>query len=160
MENKVIIKGVFDLGYIVELENGKKAELRSVYPVLAILNIKGEEREYFFKEEGEKLIGKTILVNITYEEGDRIWVSQLSREEIREQEIFNKQKKEAAERCKVGEEYKFKIIKDVDWGLICMEVDGYLEAAIMGESELNIGEVVLGEITEITSLGNPIIKLK
>ena len=160
MENKAIIKDVFDLGYLVELENGEQAELRTVYPVLAILNIKGEELECFFKEEGKKLIGKSIQVNITYQEGDRIWVSQLSRDEIKEQEILSKLKKEAAERCKVGEEYNFKVIKNVDWGFICLEVEGYLEAAIMNENELNIGDVIIGEITELTSQGSPIIKLK
>lgn len=159
MENKAIIKDIFDLGYIVELEDGRQAELRTVYAFLSILNIIDDEKEYFFKDKGRKLIGKSILVNIIYEEGDRIQVSQLSRKEVREQEILNKRKKEASERCKVGEEYNFKVIKNVDWGLICMEVDGYLEAAIMGENKLNVGEVIVGEIIKITSLGNPIIKL-
>ena len=159
MENKAIIKDVFDLGYIVELENGRQAELRTVYPVLAILNIKEETLEYFFKGEGKKRIGKRLLVNIISEEGDTIQVSQLSREEIKEQEIRNKQKKEATEKCNIGDEYKFKVVKIVAWGLICEEVDGYLEAVVIGDNELNIGDVIFGEIIEITSLGNPIIKI-
>ncbi|MFT5619057.1 MAG: hypothetical protein ACI85I_002294 [Arenicella sp.] len=59
MENKAIIKDTFDLGYIVELDNGKLAELRA-------LNIKDEELAYPSKKEENKLIGKVISVNIIF----------------------------------------------------------------------------------------------
>ena len=160
MKNKAIIKDVFDLGYIVQLENGKQAELRSLYPVLAISNLKGEVEEYFFKNEGRKLIGKSISVNIAFELDNKIWVSQLSRKEITEQEILHKQKQKAFEKCTVGDEYKFKVSKIVEWGVICKKIECCLEAAILGENELKIGETLIGEIVKKTALGNLIIKPK
>jgi hypothetical protein len=86
-------------------------------------------------------------------------VSQFSREEIKERDELKKLTEQVAKQCDIEEEYEFVVVESVDWGLICRQSNGYLEAAIIGKKELSIGDVFIGRIIEKTSSGNPIIEI-
>ena len=151
MKTKATIIDCFDLGYLLELENGKPAQLR-------VVEMKGEELEYHLKSEEAKLFGKEIIAEIIFEDHEQVVLSQFSKEERDEKERIYKLEQKALEEFQIGQQLKFQVSQEYDWGFICEEIEGFLKAAINEKSGLKVNDNFLGEIIEKTESGYPVIK--
>lgn len=149
-----IIKSKFDLGYIVELENGTKAQLRA-------LDQKGKELELHVAGKEETIYGEIISVYITYQDSEYCSVSQFSPEERSELEAIKKKKQSAINNCKVGDAYTMIIKKDYEWGYLCDQEGGYLSGAIEKPTKLlNVGDRVTATVIGKNKHGAPYLTIE
>jgi hypothetical protein len=148
-----IIEGKFDLGYIIKLPDGSKAELR-------LLEMKGNTLKHHIENNEEALFGTTVSVDIISKSGNLIAVSQFTKQERDEKKEIDKKKAEARKTCKVGEEYIVQVSKEYEWGYVCDQVNGFIEGAVKKPSvNLKVGESINVVVIELTSFGNPVFSI-
>ena len=150
----VTIKSKFDLGYIVEFENGEEAQLR-------VLEQKGRELEYHVSGTEELIYGESITVYITYRDERYCSVSQFSPSERREREELKRMKENARENCEIGNIYTMKIVEDYEWGYLCSQVDGHLSGAIKKPTlQLTLGQQVAMVVVGKNKHGAPYLEVR
>ncbi|WP_020405798.1 hypothetical protein [Hahella ganghwensis] len=148
-----LIKSRFDLGYIVELEDGTEAQLR-------VLEQKGRELELHVAGKEETICGERIPVYVTYQDDKYCSVSQISPEERSEREAIKKRKQSAIDSCETGDVYTMIITKDYEWGYLCDQADGYLSGAIKKPTKLlNIGDRAAATVIGKNKHGAPYLSI-
>ncbi|MCP5170103.1 MAG: hypothetical protein H6999_10135 [Hahellaceae bacterium] len=148
------IKSKFDLGYIVELEDGQKAQLR-------LPEQKGRELKHHIEQTEELLYGEDIPVYVTYKDEQVCSVSQFSCLERREREELEQRKAMVRENCAIGDIYTMEIDKELEWGYICCHKDGYLSGAIKKPTlQLELGQKVTVVVVGKNKFGSPYFEIE
>lgn len=148
-----IIKSKFDLGYIVVLENGEEAQLR-------VTEQKGSVLECHLADIEYKLFGKSLNVYIIYRDERLCAVSQFSPTERAEREELEQQREIARTDCEIGNCYTFTITKELEWGYLCEQVDGFLSGVIKKPTaKLEQGQKVTAHVVSKSTIGNPFLEV-
>ena len=151
---KAQIKTKFDLGYIVELEDGTEAQLR-------VLEQRGRELKLHVSGEEEKIYGESIEVYEVYRDSRYCAVSQYSPLERTQREEAKQKERLALENCTIGGEHHMEVEKDYEWGYILKEIEGCLVGAIKKPCQkLSIGERVHTVIVSKASSGSPYMEIR
>ncbi len=153
MDIKVKIVDSFDLGYILQSEDGSEGQLR-------VNEMKGEELDYHLKAKESELFGKEIFVDIIFKSENSFLVSQFTHEERQRKQELKKMEQKAKESCRIGQTYEMKITKIMEWGYICKQIKGHLNGAVKEKSKFVVGDVFTGLVVEITESGCPIMVVK
>ncbi len=148
-----VIRAKFDLGYIVELENGIEAQLR-------VLEQRGRELELHVAGLEEKIYGERIAVYITHQDKNICTVSQFTTKEREQRNQDTERRKQAADNCSIGDTFNMKITQDYEWGYLCVQDGGYLVGAIKKPTaDLRIEERVITVVVGKSSYGEPVMEL-
>jgi len=142
----VVIKDKFDLGYILELEDGREGQLRATEMKGDCLQIHVEGRE-------KELFGQRIEVYIILDIGNQVLFSQFSEEERAQRDREFELKRAAVKSCKLKEEFDAEIIKAFDWGYVFKQVSGYLESAITNENVPKETCLTIGKLVKVKVIG-------
>lgn len=147
------IKSKFDLGYIVVLENGEEAQLR-------VLEQKGRVLEAHLAGVEIELFGETLNVYVVYRDEKLCAVSQFSPTERAQREEVSKKREIARINCEIGSRYIFKIEKELEWGYLCEQVNGFLSGAIKKPTiNLELGQQVEAIVVGKSAIGQPYLEI-
>lgn len=137
-----VIRGSFDLGYILALDDGREAQLRAP-----------EQRDWMLEchlsGNENQLFGESIKVYLISCVDGLCLVSQFTPEERRVRMSNVANRLSAATVSTTGQEYLVVVERELDWGYIVKELDGFLEGAIKKPiAQLYTGDVLKVRIVE------------
>lgn len=120
---KATIIDRFDLGYILQLEDGRQSQLR-------VIEMQGLCLQCHLDGREPELFGTLIEVDVVDETDDFIWLSQFTSDERRQRQLESDRKEEANSACRIGQTFRVRLSRVLDWGCIFEQVDGDLEGGV------------------------------